>query len=98
MLIIGINTAQSDAFNDGLKGQNVDTSLGEAQCNRLNTMKESRDGERARGALVNVHDIALDGGNTMEAIIEAVKAECTIGEIMNSLKDAFGTWMAPSGF
>jgi methylmalonyl-CoA mutase N-terminal domain/subunit len=98
LLIIGINTAQSDAFNDGLKGQTVDTSLGEAQCNHLIAIKEGRDGERALEALVNVHDIALGGGNTMEAIIEAVKAECTIGEIMNSLKDAFGTWMAPSGF
>jgi hypothetical protein len=27
-----------------------------------------------------------------------VKAGCTLGEIMQAMKDVFGTWMAPSGF
>ncbi|HJL59926.1 MAG TPA: methylmalonyl-CoA mutase family protein, partial [Candidatus Thalassarchaeaceae archaeon] len=61
-------------------------------------MRSRRDEEKVANSLVNVHTIALNGGNTMEAILEAVKSECTIGEIMNSLKEAFGTWMAPSGF
>jgi len=98
LIIIGINSALSSNDNEEMKGQKVDTSLGDAQCSHLIEMRSRRDEEKVANSLVNVHTIALNGGNTMEAILEAVKSECTIGEIMNSLKEAFGTWMAPSGF
>ncbi|MBT3453097.1 MAG: methylmalonyl-CoA mutase, partial [Euryarchaeota archaeon] len=36
--------------------------------------------------------------NLFPHVLEAVKAGCTLGEIMQAMKDVFGTWMAPSGF
>jgi methylmalonyl-CoA mutase N-terminal domain/subunit len=33
----------------------------------------------------------------MPAIISAVKAEATVGEINSVLREEFGTWVAPSG-
>ena len=80
-----------------MKGQSVDPSLGEAQCDLLSNIRANRNSDNVSAALANVHNIAQNGGNTMQAILDAVKAECTIGEIMNSLKESFGTWMAPSG-
>ncbi|HHZ73699.1 MAG TPA: methylmalonyl-CoA mutase [Candidatus Poseidoniales archaeon] len=97
LLIVGVNHAlDSDAESD-MKGQTVDPSLGEAQCNLLSDIRANRDAESVTLALVNVNNAAVNGGNTMQVILDAVKAECTIGEIMNALKGAFGTWMAPSG-
>jgi methylmalonyl-CoA mutase N-terminal domain/subunit len=97
LLVVGVNHAlDSDAESD-TKGQTVDPSLGEAQCNLLSDIRANRDAESVTLALVNVNNAAVNGGNTMLVILDAVKAECTIGEIMNALKGAFGTWMAPSG-
>tara|TARA_B100001750_G_scaffold243319_1_gene258321 strand:+ start:646 stop:2301 length:1656 start_codon:yes stop_codon:yes gene_type:complete len=97
-LIVGINTASDTGGSELMKGQKVDPSLSESQCIQLIQLRNSRDNVRVKEALENVHSTAIGDGNTMEAIIQAVKAECTIGEIMNSLKTAFGTWVAPSGF
>jgi methylmalonyl-CoA mutase N-terminal domain/subunit len=36
--------------------------------------------------------------NLFPLILEAVKADCTLGEIMNAMRAEFGEWMAPSGF
>ncbi len=97
LLVIGVNHAlESDAISE-LKGQSVDSSLGEAQCKLLANIRTSRNADNVSAALANVNNIAQSGGNTMQAILDAVKAECTIGEIMNALKKSFGTWMAPSG-
>ncbi|MBO57620.1 MAG: methylmalonyl-CoA mutase [Euryarchaeota archaeon] len=97
-LIVGINTASDVVGDEYLKGQKVDSTLSESQCNQLTSLRNNRNNERVIAALENVHTVALGDGNTMEAILEAVKAECTVGEIMDSLKNAFGTWVAPSGF
>ncbi|MDC3290915.1 methylmalonyl-CoA mutase family protein [Euryarchaeota archaeon] len=97
LLVIGVNHALESQTMSDLKGQSVDPSLGEAQCNLLSNIRANRNSDNVSAALANVHNIAQNGGNTMQAILDAVKAECTIGEIMNALKESFGTWMAPSG-
>ena len=97
LLVIGVNHALESQNMSDLKGQSVDPSLGEAQCNLLSSIRANRNSDNVSSALANVHNIAQNGGNTMQAILDAVKAECTIGEIMNALKQSFGTWMAPSG-
>ena len=32
------------------------------------------------------------------SVLDAIRSDCTLGEIMQAMKDEFGTWMAPSGF
>ena len=36
--------------------------------------------------------------NLFPLVIEALKRDCTLGEIILAMKDEFGTYMAPSGF
>ncbi len=95
--VIGVNHALEGQSSTELKGQTLDQSLGEAQSELLSTIRANRDSQKVNEALENVKNVAENGGNTMQAILEAVKVECTLGEIMNALKDSFGTWMAPSG-
>ncbi len=35
--------------------------------------------------------------NIMESLINAVKAEATVGEINSVMREVFGTWISPSG-
>ena len=96
--VIGVNHAIHDKDITNMKGQTVNPKLAQEQCTKLAKIKSNRDNDAVNHALDNLSQTALGQANTMEAILIAVKAECSIGEIMNSLKDSFGTWMAPSGF
>jgi methylmalonyl-CoA mutase N-terminal domain/subunit len=43
-----------------------------------------------------VRDAARAGGNLMPPIIEAVKAEVTVGEIADVFRDVFGVYRDPA--
>ena len=49
-------------------------------------------------ALNNIKDACSSGENLFPLVIKAVKVECSLGEIVNSMKDSFGSYRAPSGF
>ena len=48
--------------------------------------------------LSSISEACSTDDNLFPLVIEAVKADATLGEIMKAMKDVFGTYMAPSGF
>jgi methylmalonyl-CoA mutase N-terminal domain/subunit len=52
----------------------------------------------ANESMDNIRSAARSGENLFPHVIQAIKNDCTLGEIMEAMKDVFGTWMAPSGF
>ena len=54
--------------------------------------KAKRDGEAVRRLLDEVRRVAATKENLMPALIEAARARCTVGEIMNALADVFGRY------
>jgi len=69
-----------------------------AHLERLNRVRSERDQAAVRRALDNLHSVAEGSENTMPAIIEAVKAYATLGEIMDVFRLAFGEYMEPAVF
>jgi len=61
-------------------------------------LRSNRDEQDCEGHLGKIRAAAAGEKNLFPLVIEAVKAGCTLGEIMQAMKDVFGTWMAPSGF
>ena len=59
---------------------------------------KNRDHQKAASCLENITKASAADDNLMPFVIEAVKSDCTLGEIMNAMKVNFGTYMAPSGF
>jgi len=47
---------------------------------------------------LNLRNGIANDENLFPHVIESVRARCTLGEIMNVMKEDFGTYMAPSGF
>jgi methylmalonyl-CoA mutase N-terminal domain/subunit len=68
----------------------VDPSLERGQVERLQAVRAGRDGERHRGALARLDQAARGEENLMPLILEAVKAEATVGEISDVLRGIFG--------
>ena len=60
------------------------------QRRNLSLVKSERDLSAVKTNLDKVEMVAREGSNIMPAMIEAVKAYCTIGEIANRLKKVFG--------
>lgn len=95
--IIGVNHALME--EEKLPAaQKIDPELQEQQCRSLTKLRESRDGGKCQDSLNEISRIASNGGNLFPAVLSAVKAEATLGEIIGAMKEVFGTYMAASGF
>ena len=58
---------------------------------RLQRTRAERDPERASTALSSLANVCRDPrANTMPYMLEAVNSYCTLGEIMNTMRDVFG--------
>ncbi len=67
-----------------------------AHLERLNRVRRERDNAAVQKALENLRRVAEGTGNTMPAIIEAVKSYATLGEIMDIFRSVFGEYMEPA--
>ena len=70
----------------------------ERQVRRLNEVRASRDAGAVAAALAAVSEAARSRRNTMPAIVEAVKAYATVGEITRALEQVFGRYQEPTRF
>ena len=69
-----------------------------AHLERLNRVRRERDRSAVKRSLENLRRVAEGTENTMPAIIEAVKAYATLGEIMDVFRVVFGEYMEPAVF
>jgi len=95
--VVGVNHAVMDE-NLQEMGQILDSSIAVSQTERLQNLRKSRDNSMVEACLESIRIASSSDENLFPLILEAVKANCTVGEVMNAMKAEFGTWMAPSGF
>ena len=95
--IIGINygVLEDEEMPPLLK---PDPELGIRQSEKLAKLRKGRNNAAAATALESITIAAKGTENLFPLVIEALKQDCTLGEIINAMKDVFGTYMAPSGF
>jgi methylmalonyl-CoA mutase N-terminal domain/subunit len=60
------------------------------QIERVRAVREARDASRVDGALAELQRVAESGGNTVEAVLESVRAYATVGEISDVLASVWG--------
>jgi len=68
----------------------------EEAMRRTNAIRAGRDQQAAAAALAKVRDVAVNGQNVMPAMMEAVRAQATLGEITEALKQVFGKFQEPA--
>jgi methylmalonyl-CoA mutase, N-terminal domain len=72
-----------------------DPRVAEAQVAGLHRVRRERDGSVVEAALRRLRDEARGRANLMPAIMEAVTAYATLGEIAQAMKDVFGEHKEP---
>ena len=72
--------------------QAIDEGAADRQVERLRAMKQSRDGAAVDRALARIRDTAAGAGNLMPALVEAVRANATLGEMCDALREVWGEY------
>ncbi len=62
------------------------------QLERLNRVRRERDSEVAQQRLAELRAVAEGSANTMPAILNCVRAYCTVGEMCDVLREVFGVY------
>ncbi len=70
----------------------VDMSVGDEKAAELKKFRASRDQAKWKAALDKLREVSKTSENVMPAVIEAVKAKATVGEICNVWRDVFGEY------
>ena len=70
----------------------IDDTASDIQLKRLEHLKASRDNGAVRRTLDALKKTAAGPGNTMEPMLECVRAYCTVGEMCDALRDVWGEW------
>ncbi len=76
----------------------IDEEVANQQMRKLNDLKERRDNDKVKEKLDRLKEAAKGSENVMPYIMDAVREYASIGEIMNSLKEVFGTYHEDSIF
>jgi methylmalonyl-CoA mutase N-terminal domain/subunit len=76
----------------------VDEELRERRCERLAALRERRDGDAVERALADLEQAARSDANVMPAIVTAVEAYATLGEIADRLRAVYGSYRESFSF
>ena len=94
--VIGVNKFAEREVTD-IVGQIQNPAIARLQQKQIEQIIENRDSTKVDHCIRSIEEAITDGSNLMEPLIEAFKAEVTLGEVNDILRDKFGTWIAPSG-
>ena len=90
-VVVGVNRYQSERAAP-LATLRIDPELERAQVERVRNLRARRNAARANAALRHVEETARSEQNLMPAILEAVKAYATVGEISDAMRKVFGEY------
>jgi methylmalonyl-CoA mutase, N-terminal domain len=65
------------------------------QCDRLAALRRERDAEKTEQALNALRRACEDDANTMPYLLDAARADATLGEMMDVMRQAFGVYQEP---
>ena len=90
-VVVGVNRYKAEEASP-IPILHIDAEIERSQVEHLKRLRARRDNARAQTALKEVETTARTDGNLMPAILNAVKAYATVGEISDVLRRVFGEY------
>jgi methylmalonyl-CoA mutase N-terminal domain/subunit len=90
-LIVGVN-AHTVEQDEPIPLHRIDPALEQQQIGRVQAVRAGRDTAAAEAALATLRAAAAGDTNLMHPIIAATRADVTMGEMCDVLRDTWGTW------
>jgi methylmalonyl-CoA mutase N-terminal domain/subunit len=94
--IVGVNANVDEKENIKIPILEMDPMGYQRQVDRIQEIKRTRDSGAVGQALDNLRIACKGTENTMPYIMKAVHSYATLGEIINVMKDEFGTYAEPT--
>ena len=89
-VIVGVNKYRKDT-EDPIDIRDIDdTAVRAAQIARLDRVRGTRDSAACTTALAEMTRRAAEGGNLLDAAIDAARARATVGEMTMAMEEVFG--------
>jgi methylmalonyl-CoA mutase N-terminal domain/subunit len=95
--IVGVN-CHTDSVSGGLEILRVSHEVEREQGRVLEQRRRTRDQAATAKALARMVEVARGKGNIVPAMLDAVRAEATLGEICEALKREWGAYAEPPRF
>ena len=92
-VIVGVNKYQIEGDID-FDVLEVSEEIRNQQVDQIKALKANRDSAAVDQALTALTDAAEKGGNLLEAVLPAVRARATVGEISDAMEKVFGRYVA----
>jgi methylmalonyl-CoA mutase, N-terminal domain len=90
-IVVGVNRYQQEG-DPPLQILRIPRELERKQIDRVQAVRARRDAAEAERALARLREAAAGEGNLMEPLLDAARAHCSEGEIVESLQRVFGTY------
>jgi methylmalonyl-CoA mutase N-terminal domain/subunit len=90
-IVVGVNAfaAEGEPPTEILR---IDPAAEQEQVERLRALRERRNGERTAASLRDLAAAAKEDRNLMPQILDCVRAEATLGEISDALREVYGEY------
>jgi methylmalonyl-CoA mutase N-terminal domain/subunit len=90
-VVVGVNRFQAEE-EKAIPTLRIDPEIERTQVARLQALRARRDAAKAAAATAEIERRATSGENLMPAILAAIEAYVTVGEISDALRRAFGEY------
>ncbi len=90
-IVVGVNRFTEDETRQ-IPTLQIDPEVERSQLARLQALRKSRDSVKVKSALEEIDRRARSSDNLMPAILAAVECYATVGEISDTLRQAFGEY------
>lgn len=95
--VVGVNVYPSHGEDD-LEILRISHQVEVEQRQALAERRASRDADAVRDTLARMVEVAHTGENLVPAMLDATRAEATLGEICGALRDQWGSYTEPPRF
>jgi isobutyryl-CoA mutase large subunit len=95
--VVGVNV-HTESLTHDLQILRVSHEVEREQVRELAARRAARDEPLVRRRLAELVDVARGTGNLVPPMLEAARAEATLGEICNALRDVWGGYREPARF
>ena len=95
--VVGVNVYDG-GVDAPLEILRVSHEVERSQVRELADRKSQRDEAAVQAGLAKLVEVARGEGNTIPPMLEAIRAEATLGEVCGALRDLWGSYTEPPRF
>jgi len=97
-IIVGVNQFVDSEEKIEIPILLIPEEVEKMQMQKIRKLKETRDNSQVREKLRLLKSAAEENKNLMPPLVDCAKAYCTLGEMVNTLKEVFGEYDEPKFF